>query len=52
MAIKHIRRLPIVRNDKMVGIVTARDLVELSEKRTTKENLQKRRRMKQIHLTA
>jgi CBS domain-containing protein len=28
MALKHIRRLPIVRNDKIVGIITARDLVE------------------------
>jgi CBS domain-containing protein len=28
MALKHIRRLPIVRDDKIVGIITARDLVE------------------------
>jgi CBS domain-containing protein len=28
MAVKHIRRLPIVRDDKLVGIITARDLVE------------------------
>ncbi len=28
MALKHIRRLPIVKDDKVVGIVTARDLVE------------------------
>jgi len=28
MALKHIRRLPIVKNDKLVGIITARDLVE------------------------
>jgi CBS domain-containing protein len=28
MALKHIRRLPIVRDDKLVGIITARDLVE------------------------
>ncbi len=28
MAIKHIRRLPITAKDKLVGIVTARDLVE------------------------
>ena len=28
MALKHIRRLPVVRNDKLVGIITARDLVE------------------------
>ncbi len=28
MALKHIRRLPIVRDEKLVGIVTARDLVE------------------------
>ena len=28
MAMKHIRRLPITRNGKMVGIITARDLVE------------------------
>lgn len=28
MALRHIRRLPIVRDDKIVGIVTARDLVE------------------------
>ncbi|MGD6806793.1 MAG: CBS domain-containing protein, partial [Candidatus Bathyarchaeia archaeon] len=28
MALKHIRRLPIVSEEKIVGIVTARDLVE------------------------
>jgi len=28
MALKHIRRLPIVKDKEMVGIVTARDLVE------------------------
>jgi CBS domain-containing protein len=28
MALKHVRRLPIVRNEKLVGIITARDLVE------------------------
>jgi CBS domain-containing protein len=28
MALKHIRRLPIVRNSKIVGIISARDLVE------------------------
>jgi CBS domain-containing protein len=28
MALKHIRRLPIIREDKLVGIITARDLVE------------------------
>ena len=28
MAMKHISRLPITRNGKMVGIITARDLVE------------------------
>jgi len=28
MAMKHIRRLPIARNGKLVGIITARDLVE------------------------
>jgi CBS domain-containing protein len=28
MALKHIRRLPIVRDDKLMGIITARDLVE------------------------
>jgi CBS domain-containing protein len=28
MTMKHIRRLPIARRDKLVGIVTARDLVE------------------------
>jgi CBS domain-containing protein len=28
MAIKHIRRLPITRNGKLAGIITARDLVE------------------------
>ncbi len=28
MAMKQIRRLPIVRDDKLIGIITARDLVE------------------------
>jgi CBS domain-containing protein len=28
MTLKHNRRLPIVRDDKLVGIITARDLVE------------------------
>jgi CBS domain-containing protein len=28
MTLKHIRRLPVVRDDKLVGIITARDLVE------------------------
>jgi len=28
MALKHIRRLPVVKDDKFVGIITARDLVE------------------------
>ena len=28
MALKHIRRLPIVRDDEVVGIITARDLIE------------------------
>ena len=28
MALKHIRRLPVVRSEKLVGIITARDLVE------------------------
>jgi CBS domain-containing protein len=28
MALKHIRRIPIVKDDKIVGIITARDLVE------------------------
>ena len=28
MARKHIRRLPLTKNDKLVGIITARDLVE------------------------
>jgi CBS domain-containing protein len=28
MALRHVRRLPISRDDKLVGIVTARDLVE------------------------
>jgi CBS domain-containing protein len=28
MALKHIRRLPIVKGDKLVGMITARDLVE------------------------
>ena len=28
MALKHIRRLPVLKDDKIVGIVTARDLVE------------------------
>jgi CBS domain-containing protein len=28
MALKHIRRLPVVRDEKLAGIITARDLVE------------------------
>lgn len=28
MALKHIRRLPVVRDKKIIGIITARDLVE------------------------
>jgi CBS domain-containing protein len=28
MAVRHIRRLPVARDDKIVGIITARDLVE------------------------
>jgi CBS domain-containing protein len=28
MALKHIRRLPIVKDDKLTGVITARDLVE------------------------
>jgi len=28
MALKHIRRLPVAKDDKLVGIITARDLVE------------------------
>ena len=28
MALKHIRRLPIVKDNKLIGIITARDLVE------------------------
>jgi len=28
MALKHIRRLPVIRDEKLVGIITARDLVE------------------------
>jgi CBS domain-containing protein len=32
MALKHIRRLPIVKDDKLVGIITARDLVEAYSK--------------------
>lgn len=28
MTLKHIRRLPIVKNDEIIGIITARDLVE------------------------
>jgi CBS domain-containing protein len=28
MAIKHVRRLPVVKGEKIVGIITARDLVE------------------------
>jgi CBS domain-containing protein len=28
MTLKHIRRLPIVKNDQIIGIITARDLVE------------------------
>jgi CBS domain-containing protein len=26
--LKHIRRLPVIKDDEIVGIVTARDLVE------------------------
>ncbi|HUU88843.1 MAG TPA: CBS domain-containing protein [Candidatus Glassbacteria bacterium] len=29
MASKHIRRLPIVKNDKLVGILSACDLIEV-----------------------
>jgi CBS domain-containing protein len=32
MALKHIRRLPIVEDDQIVGIITARDLVEAYSK--------------------
>jgi len=32
MALKHIRRLPVVRDGKLVGIITARDLVEVYAK--------------------
>jgi CBS domain-containing protein len=32
MALKHIRRLPVVRDKKLVGIITARDLVEAYSK--------------------
>ena len=32
MALKHIRRLPIVKDDQLVGIITARDLVEVYAK--------------------
>ena len=28
MALKHIRRLPVIKDEKIVGIITARDLVE------------------------
>ncbi len=28
MALKHIRRLPVVKDEKLIGIITARDLVE------------------------
>jgi CBS domain-containing protein len=28
MSARHIRRLPVVEKDKIVGVVTARDLVE------------------------
>lgn len=28
MALKHIRRLPVVKDEKIIGIVTARDLIE------------------------
>jgi CBS domain-containing protein len=28
MALKHIRRLPVIKDEKLVGIITARDLVE------------------------
>lgn len=28
MAVKHIRRLPVTKNEKIIGIITARDLVE------------------------
>ncbi len=28
MALKHVRRLPVVKDDKLIGIITARDLVE------------------------
>lgn len=28
MALKHVRRLPVVKDEKLVGIITARDLVE------------------------
>jgi CBS domain-containing protein len=32
MALKHIRRLPIASEDKLLGIITARDLVEVYAK--------------------
>ena len=32
MASKHVRRLPITKNNKIIGIVTARDLVEAYSK--------------------
>ena len=32
MALKHVRRLPVVKDEKIVGIVTARDLVEAYSK--------------------
>ncbi|HLN44325.1 MAG: cyclic nucleotide-binding/CBS domain-containing protein [Chloroflexota bacterium] len=32
MALKHVRRLPVTQDDKLVGIITARDLVEVYTK--------------------
>lgn len=32
MALKHVRRLPVTQDDKLVGIITARDLVEVYAK--------------------
>jgi CBS domain-containing protein len=32
MAVKHVRRLPVVEDDKILGIITARDLVEVYAK--------------------
>jgi CBS domain-containing protein len=32
MALKHIRRLPVIKDEKLVGIITARDLVEAYSK--------------------